>query len=233
MIEKLQNILTLFFLIFTLSLSGVWRLPYYALFKRPFRIPQDEVCSFFLGSKKTVLFLLLITASTLYWGATMLGVGDGPPDGFYCYQVIVSNDQKTYTLPAGISITTDEYDDVRDDLNPLQYGTTVRSPDYVRRYHIDCAYWPNGGYLYFDQELDGFGRPTKLHDQDDRDWEVTLTQRRASHPQIKERQDTSLNIPAFIFTLFLLLTDCLALLQTILLLLKRKRSQSHGCKTLK
>lgn len=75
------------------------------------------------------------------------------PKGNYCYYVYATNEKgKTYTLPAKIH----------------KDG---------KLYYVENVYFNNGGYLYFEDHYENytFSETQRLTDQNDKDWEIKLT----------------------------------------------------------
>lgn len=86
------------------------------------------------------------------------------PDGTYCYYVKATNEKgKTYTLPANIQ----------------------KMEGYYSVYNV---YFDNGGYLYFgDTCIDiEYEDTADCVDQDEREWEIELTNWKTSHPMVDE-----------------------------------------------
>ena len=96
-------------------------------------------------------------------------------DGTYCYYVLVSKEDsfdKFYQLPAKIEKT---YDDKDSDGNSDIY------------YSISNVYWPNGGFLYFEDPIDcDIDQATSGIDQEGRHWHMILTNNKATHKKIQE-----------------------------------------------
>lgn len=88
------------------------------------------------------------------------------PDGTYCYFVKATNEKgKTYTLPANIH-----------KIDGL--------------YSVHNVYFDNGGYLYFretcvDMEYEDIN---DCIDQDDREWQIELTNWKTSHHMVNETE---------------------------------------------
>lgn len=87
------------------------------------------------------------------------------PDGTYCYYVKATNEKgKTYTLPANISKTEDSY-------------------------YVYNVYFDNGGYLYFHTgENFEFYETPEFEDQDEREWEIELTNWKTHHRKVNETE---------------------------------------------
>lgn len=120
--------------------------------------------------KTAAMFVHLFFCFCLLFGSTFfivdtIGCDDlrAQPDGTYCYYIEATNSkEKTYILPARIYKTD---------------GT----------YSVDKVYFNNGGYLSLTGN-DGveFGEVITDNDQDDRDWEIVLTNIKAFHKDVIE-----------------------------------------------
>lgn len=133
-----------------------------------------------------IFFLLLsIPHIPVLFGYRTTQIGDFYESKEYTekYYVIMSRQpkenkgRKIYTLPAEIersldySYTTDVYEDY---YSQVHGGEDV----YVLNYHINHLYFPNGGYLYFDESTNSIlqvGQETEVIDYHDNTYYVTLT----------------------------------------------------------
>ena len=137
--------------------------------------------------------VVLILFSLIFaYQVTSVWMDDLPP-GIYCYLVEASNGEKTYTLPAQVRVFSDE------EMEEYTYyftGDREVSQRLKKAMCIEKAYWPNGGYLYFeDIEPVTFGESARLYDQDGNGWRCRLTEQRSSHPKIEEEHERNLTGP--------------------------------------
>lgn len=168
-----SEIVPLFFLweIFLLIIQRDWSFPRYEIN----RAPKWLLCIL-------VLYIAVVPIQFFRYN-------DYIPEGKYSYNVILQRNDKTYTLPAEIEISydMDEYDSYPIEYNPLT-GTGYTQTHIEQVIKLNRIYWPNGGYLKFEQN-DVFlsaNEAVKITDQNDVDWKCTLTNERVSHPKIKE-----------------------------------------------
>ncbi len=119
------------------------------------------ILSTFLGNKSVVHFLGERDPRTLH-------------SGTYCYYVIAHHNesQKTYTLPAEI---------------------TVRTEDGKLFFHVDKVFFKNGGYLDLDYHIFSdigdfieYGESEELQDQNFQSWTISLTNHKSYHHAIIE-----------------------------------------------
>ena len=116
-----------------------------------------------------ILINLLIIFSTIfgsnYFVVGILGCDDirVMPDGVHCYYVLATNKKgKTYTLPAEVYTGFGEY-------------------------HVTNIYFKNGGYLDLgDCYIEKYGSSNIATDQNDRIWEIKLTNNKTTHPDVDE-----------------------------------------------
>lgn len=121
------------------------------------------------------------------------------PEGTYCYYVYATNEKdKTYTLPAKIQ-----------KLNRLEYD-------------IDNVYFKNGGYLYFEDCVSyiEYGDEFRTWDQNDNEWHIKLTNKKAYHSKVEETKPN--NLSSLIFPGIEVLTIITATALYILEIKKRK-----------
>lgn len=113
-----------------------------------------------------VLFVIIASlCSNAHFLVKMLNAQDMRlmSDGTYCYYVEATNEKgQTYTLPAHISKVDGQY-------------------------NVNCVYFSNGGYLYFDNMYDSsFNDIVKVEDQDNKKWTLVFTNEKAFHPKVQE-----------------------------------------------
>ncbi len=134
--------------------------------------------------KPVLLTILLIIAILVLVIVPIYNYVSATPDGLYCYNVIVENiDSEKYTLPASIYCYTEIDGETRYSIWTQNDSTTI---NYNKRFFIERAYWPNGGYLNFDDHEIEPLVTTRLYDQEDREWNCTLTMVESSNPNIQE-----------------------------------------------
>lgn len=128
-----------------------------------------------------LFFVFILLFNSTYFVVNILGCEDirAMPKGEYCYYVKATNEKgKTYTLPAKIIKTTDEYSDYVGDEERIRRKTV---------YCVENVYFENGGYLYFESyETFNFHEVQTYYDQDEREWEIKLTNKKAHHIKVKE-----------------------------------------------
>jgi len=110
------------------------------------------------------IILFNIWTSPVFWG--LMGSQDikRKPLGEHCYYVVVQEHKstKSYTIPGKIEKSEDGY-------------------------HIVNVYWPNGGYLYFeDMPLCEVDKECSAFDQNGRDWDLKLTNNKAEHADVQD-----------------------------------------------
>lgn len=117
----------------------------------------------------TILINLLIIFTTIfgsnYFVVGILGCEDirAMPDGVYCYYVLATNEKnKTYTLPAKVYTGSE--------------------------YQITNIYFKNGGYLDLAGRcyIEEYGKSDYATDQNDKEWEIKLTNNKTTHPDVDE-----------------------------------------------
>lgn len=114
------------------------------------------------------------------------------PKGTYCYYVRATNENgKTYTLPAKI----------------YKYNLST--------YAIENVYFNNGGSLYFKGTEDFEYTETQYcYDQDDKKWEIELTNHKTVHKEVFETQpkwssDDTLRVVTMLLHLSVIVTHIL------------------------
>ena len=135
-------------------------------FKKQF---DDLYIPFGANKFTTILISLLCTfiilfSNNYFWA--LIGSKDlrTLPPGTYCYYVYTTNEKdKTYTLPANIEKINNEY------------------------YVVHNVYFKNGGYLYFeDCEHFKFTEKESVFDQNEKFWNLKLTNIKTTHERVKE-----------------------------------------------
>lgn len=115
------------------------------------------------------------------------------PEGTYCYYVRATNEKgKTYTLPAKI---------YKHDLST---------------YAVENVYFDNGGYLYFAGTCEDFeyDDTEQCSDQDEHEWEISLTNYKTTHKKVTETQpkwssDDTLRVVTMLLHLSVIVTHIL------------------------
>ena len=139
---------------------------------------KDEVHGF--AGNFTMVLLVISLISTLITSTTLhqlVGIHNLKikPEGTYCFYVEASNfSGKTYTVPAEIRIEkeTEDYDD--------------RERTYTY-YFIERFFFSNGNEIELDiLESVEINKPTYHIDSDGNEWEITLLNKHAYSPLIKE-----------------------------------------------
>lgn len=138
------------------------------------------------SKRDLLLYLMAFVLCASYLWYTIYKYENIVPDGTYCHYAIVSSDSGSYTLPARVYKTSDTsevemgYDYLSGERRTVGVTTSA--------YYISEVYWPNGGYLYFEEDVPMIiGEEYTLRDQNWDEWNVIITETRAEHEKITER----------------------------------------------
>lgn len=133
-----------------------------------------------------LLYLVMLVLCSSYLAYDVYRYETMIPDGTYCHYAIVSSDYGTYTLPARVYKSSDT-SEIATGYDYLS-GEPKTAAVTTSAYYISEVYWPNGGYLYFEEDVPMvLGEEYILDDQDWEEWKVTITETRTNHPKITER----------------------------------------------
>lgn len=133
-----------------------------------------------------LLYLVMLILCTSYLAYDVYRYETMIPDGTYCHYAIVSADYGSYYLPSRVykSSDTSEIESGYDYISGERKTTAITTS----AYYISEAYWSNGGYLRFEEDVPMvLGEKYTLHDQDWEEWTVTITEERTTHPKVTER----------------------------------------------
>lgn len=117
------------------------------------------------------VFVVLLTGMMLYWSIDRYV--NFLPDGTYCCNLFVENSKgQKYTLPTEVHLVSDGNENKCYTYITLDNKTKkTYSSAYFER-----AYWPNGGWLYFGDDVRAI--PNEMfvaYDQDEKMWDCRLS----------------------------------------------------------